>query len=405
MQAYAQVMSLNTDKTFYVKEDKIIFSGTVEGIDFGEYVTIVIRGPVGNFVKLTSALPDRDGNFQATVETETKFASHGIYNATAFIANETAGVSVVFDFSLDGSAVIPSAFESAPEVEEEAEPEPEQETESVTEPEQTPEPEDEQMSQVDTQTETEPIPPKIPGFPDPTKDPQYYVDRYNNEPNYKDWFDRNFPGQTIYEVVGAPEPISTKIPGFPDPNKDPQYYVDRYNNEPNYKDWFDRNFPDQTIYEVVGASPPEPEPMGICGPGTHLEDGVCIVDKKSGCLIATATYGSELAPQVQQLRELRDGVILKTNSGTAFMNGFNHLYYSFSPTIADWERQNPAFKQAVKLTITPLITSLSILNYVDIDSDVEMLGYGIGIILLNVGMYFVVPAFVILRLRRPKLKS
>jgi len=44
---------------------------------------------------------------------------------------------------------------------------------------------------------------------------------------------------------------TTKIPGFPDPEKDLQYYLDRYNNEPNYKDWFDRNFPDQTIQGVV----------------------------------------------------------------------------------------------------------------------------------------------------------
>ena len=44
---------------------------------------------------------------------------------------------------------------------------------------------------------------------------------------------------------------ATKIPGFPDPEKDLQYYLDRYNNEPNYKDWFDRNFPDQTIQSVV----------------------------------------------------------------------------------------------------------------------------------------------------------
>jgi peptidyl-prolyl cis-trans isomerase B (cyclophilin B) len=73
-----------------------------------------------------------------------------------------------------------------------------------------------------------------------------------------------------------------------------------------------------------------------------------------GCLIATATFGSELAPQVQQLRELRDGVILQTESGTAFMESFNQFYYSFSPTIADMERENPAFKEAVKVTITPL---------------------------------------------------
>jgi hypothetical protein len=110
-----------------------------------------------------------------------------------------------------------------------------------------------------------------------------------------------------------------------------------------------------------------------------------------GCLIATAAYGSELSPQVQLLREIRDDKVLSTESGSSFMESFNTFYYTFSPTIADWERESPAFRELVKITITPMLTSLSLLNYVDIDSEQEMLGYGIGIILMNVGMYFVVP--------------
>lgn len=118
-----------------------------------------------------------------------------------------------------------------------------------------------------------------------------------------------------------------------------------------------------------------------------------------GCLIATAAYGSELSPQVQQLRELRDNTILKTTSGSAFMSGFNQFYYSFSPTIADLERENPLFKELVKLGITPMLTSLSLLNYVDIDSEAEMLSYGIGIIMMNIGMYFAAPAIIIWRFK------
>ena len=76
------------------------------------------------------------------------------------------------------------------------------------------------------------------------------------------------------------------------------------------------------------------------------------------------------------------------------MTGFNQFYYSFSPAVADYERENPVFKETVKLALTPMLTSLAILNYVDIDSETEMLGYGIGIILLNIGMYFVAPAAV-----------
>ena len=119
-----------------------------------------------------------------------------------------------------------------------------------------------------------------------------------------------------------------------------------------------------------------------------------------GCLIATAAFGSEIAPQIQQLRETRDNVLLSTQSGTAFMSAFNEFYYSFSPTVADWERQNPVFKEVVKTTLTPLITTLSILNYVQIHSETEMLGYGISLILLNIGMYFVAPALVIVQLKK-----
>ena len=119
-----------------------------------------------------------------------------------------------------------------------------------------------------------------------------------------------------------------------------------------------------------------------------------------GCLIATATYGTELAPQVQQLREIRDQKLMKTESGKSFLNSFNEFYYFVSPIIADYERENLVFKEAVKLVITPLLSTLSILNYVDMDSEVEVLGYGISLILLNVGMYFVAPAIVLVKIRK-----
>lgn len=123
-----------------------------------------------------------------------------------------------------------------------------------------------------------------------------------------------------------------------------------------------------------------------------------------GCLIATATFGSELSTQVQQLRELRDSVVMNTKSGFAFMTAFNQFYYSFSPTIADLERENSVFKESVKIVLTPLLTSLSILNYVEIDSEEEILGYGIGIILLNIGMYFAIPTIAILKWYKPRIK-
>jgi hypothetical protein len=131
-----------------------------------------------------------------------------------------------------------------------------------------------------------------------------------------------------------------------------------------------------------------------------LETDVKEVEVKvpSGCLIATAAHGTELAPQVQMLREIR-GNVLGTNSGTAFMAGFNEFYYTFSPGVADLERQSPVFRETVKAIITPMLSTLSILQFADIDSESEMLGYGIGVILLNAGIYFVVPTIIILKIR------
>lgn len=52
----------------------------------------------------------------------------------------------------------------------------------------------------------------IASFVDPKKDPQSYVKRYQNEPKYKEWFDKNYglKYKSIYEAVDLPEPTKTK---------------------------------------------------------------------------------------------------------------------------------------------------------------------------------------------------
>ena len=117
-----------------------------------------------------------------------------------------------------------------------------------------------------------------------------------------------------------------------------------------------------------------------------------------GCLIATATYGSEMATQVQQLRELRDNQLLQTESGSAFIGIFNDIYYSFSPTIADYERENPMFKETVKLAITPMLSTLAIME--NTESESEVLGLGLSVIALNLGMYIGAPTIVIISIRK-----
>ena len=123
-------------------------------------------------------------------------------------------------------------------------------------------------------------------------------------------------------------------------------------------------------------------------------------DEGGGCLIATAAYGSELSPQVQLLREIRDNQLLNTEAGSAFMNTFNDVYYSFSPYIADIERENPLFKEAVKISLTPMLSSLSIME--NAESESEVISLGLSVIALNLGMYLGIPAIVIIGIKSRK---
>ena len=144
---------------------------------------------------------------------------------------------------------------------------------------------------------------------------------------------------------------------------------------------------------------PDEEPI-VCGKGTEMVNGVCQVIKDvpkppgGACLIATAAYGTELAPQVQFLREIRDNTVMSTSSGMAFMSGFNQIYYSFSPTIADLEREHPMFQEAVRAFITPMISTLSIMTLAEDGSDAQVLGLGISVIVLNLGMYIAAPTVI-----------
>ncbi|MFB5628910.1 MAG: hypothetical protein ACE5RR_03155, partial [Nitrosarchaeum sp.] len=78
------------------------------------------------------------------------------------------------------------------------------------------------------------------------------------------------------------------------------------------------------------------------------------------------------------------------------------FYYSFSPTVADLERENPAFKEIVKVAIAPMLTSLSIMSAAD--SEQEVMTYGISVILMNIGMYFVAPVMLFYGIKKAKTR-
>jgi len=85
---------------------------------------------------------------------------------------------------------------------------------------------------------------------------------------------------------------------------------------------------------------------------------------------------------------------MNTNSGIAFMSQFNQFYYSFSPFVADLERENPVFQDAVRLFITPMISTLSIMTLAEDGNDAQVLFLGSFIIAVNLILYAGIPAMI-----------
>ena len=122
-----------------------------------------------------------------------------------------------------------------------------------------------------------------------------------------------------------------------------------------------------------------------------------LANKKNGCLIATAAFGSELAPQVQSLRGFRDGIVLHTFAGSKFMDIFDGWYYSFSPSVADYERQNPWLQNIVRYSIYPLleILQISTLVYENITFSKEIAIVSTGIVAsIIIGTLYFMPVIV-----------
>ena len=242
--AYAAI-SFDSDKNNYYLGDTIKISGQVSvDPESLPIATIVISSPNSPFVGLIPANVKSDGKFQGEILAEgTTWSYEGTYTVSVTYAGESSETTFEFTKTSKKQEVPKPEVSVTPSVSKPAVPTVKSEPES-------------NPSELQTQA------PKthIPGFPELDKSPQYYIDRYENEPAYKEWFDSQFPGKTVNEVVGYKD---THIVGFPSPDKSPQYYIDRYENEPAYKEWFDSQFPSTSIYNVMGFPNPVEIPLWI----------------------------------------------------------------------------------------------------------------------------------------------
>jgi len=214
--SFPHVYAINssTDKTSYGPGDKITISGNVGSVSAGKYIGLQIRSS-NDLVQIDQFMPSGDGSFSKEYFAKgAKWSLPGTYSVIVAYDGQTA--TSTFQFSL----------------------EPNQD-----------DPEDQSPTQPPMRPTIQPAPqtkPRIPGFPALDASPQHYFDRYQNEPAFREWFEKAFHGYTIQEIVGYKK---THLESFPDVTKSRHYYLDRYNSEIEYKEWFDSQFPGESIYE------------------------------------------------------------------------------------------------------------------------------------------------------------
>ena len=220
--AYAD--SINLNKQNYVFGDVVIISGKV-AFEEGTFIGLQIMTPQkSDIVVIDQFFPKNDGSFSKSYKAQgPKWSNDGTYFVRLVYKDQN--YEKTFNFKKlenleNESKTLPTQNTN--------------QTQNFAEP----------SSEVDTSN------PKlrVQGFPDPSNAPNYYLERYSKEQEYRDWFDKSFPNFTIHEIVTYK---LTHVTGFPDNSKSPWYYVERYNTEEIYRDWFDSQFPTKSIYEVL----------------------------------------------------------------------------------------------------------------------------------------------------------
>ena len=182
--AHADVLNVLTDKSVYNNGEKITVSGKVKYNENIPSVIIQILNPAkNNFADIGNVVPKKDGTFSTTFNAGgPTWPSSGIYTVKV----SYAGISeTTFEFKKITSA-----------------------TEKPSSPPNLQTQNEKPIITKETQETSQEPKTHVPDFPALDKSPQYYIDRYNNEVDYKSWFDSQFPGQTIYNVLGFPNPVA-----------------------------------------------------------------------------------------------------------------------------------------------------------------------------------------------------
>jgi len=79
---------------------------------------------------------------------------------------------------------------------------------------------------------------------------------------------------------------------------------------------------------------------------------------QKACIIATATYGSEMAPEVIFMRHVRDDMIGSNEVGRSIVNGWNTFYYSWSTPLAQLITTHSTLQPVFRVLLLPLVGTI-----------------------------------------------
>ncbi|NIP61361.1 MAG: SHOCT domain-containing protein [Nitrosopumilaceae archaeon] len=178
--AYGKVLEFQVDGDG-LESENIRFTGKVEEGNAG-LVSIVIYDKNYEFVSLFHAIIKPDYTFEQSVKISKLIDQAGIYKTTAFLNDLKEGKTHSFEYSMNS---VEDNLTTATH-------------DSKLEP---------PKSNSDNESKKEYRKQGIAPFVDSSKDPEYYLTRYYSEPEYKEWFDRNYPSRTIEDAVGYTEKL------------------------------------------------------------------------------------------------------------------------------------------------------------------------------------------------------
>ncbi|MEX0855655.1 MAG: Ig domain-containing protein, partial [Nitrosopumilaceae archaeon] len=255
--AYAIVTSITLEKEVYTDLDNIAFIGTES--EGKKMVNVILYNPNGKYVNILSDVAsEENGSFKTIPKlVEDLFTTTGRYNATGFTDQKSQGITIFLNYDGERVSLIPNFVLKLVKIGNKSVTEKQtlSFTVSVT---------DSSLKDLTFKLDKSPptgaaIDPKTGVFywiPTEAQGPGTYL--FDIVVVKGALEDRETITVTVNNVSDTPPPSTSepepeptkKIPDFVDPKKGAQYYLDRYNDEPAYKKWFDTNYPDYTIEEA-----------------------------------------------------------------------------------------------------------------------------------------------------------